>query len=103
MQPSDSQPTPQPQKEEKVSFWAKLFGKKPKTPAVPPRESHTPAPQLGNDEPVTPGASPVDAGSVDSGTSPEPTSAPDTSTQVPPVDPGVASPAPGSDEQKPQQ
>ncbi len=103
MQPSDSQPTPPPQKEEKVGFWAKLFGKKPKTPTMPPRESHTPAPQLGNDEPVVPGMPPADPDSSVPGSTPEPTSAPDSSTQVPPVETPAAPSVPGVDEQKPQQ
>lgn len=94
MQPSDSQP---PQKEEKVSFWAKLFGKKPKTPTVPPRESLTPPPQLGNDTevsaPPVPGAVPPP---VDTGVNQGP-SAPD---GTPPVNPGAPD-VPGWNEQKP--
>lgn len=99
MQPSDSQP---PQKEEKVSFWAKLFGKKPKTPVVPPHESQTPPPQLGNDEAVVPSATvdvpPVNTDNVGGDTSGP--SVPDISTQVPPVNSGEPS-VPSSDEQKP--
>ncbi|MDB5177228.1 MAG: hypothetical protein JWN75_896 [Candidatus Saccharibacteria bacterium] len=47
MQPSDNTPVPTPAPQPpKQSFWAKLFGKKPETPVVPPHESLAPQPQL---------------------------------------------------------
>ncbi len=101
MQPSDAQP---PKKEEKVGFWAKLFGKKPKTdaPAVPPHGNNTPPPQLGNDEtaPVDPAAEKPAGDATVPGATP---GVPDTSTQVPPATPPPATPPAegGSDEQKP--
>jgi hypothetical protein len=50
MQPSDNTPAPQPPKQ---GFWAKLFGKKPETPVVPPHESLTPPPQLDENTPAS--------------------------------------------------
>ncbi len=47
MQPSDNAPTPAPvPKQPKQGFLAKLFGKKPTAPVVPPHESLAPPPQL---------------------------------------------------------
>jgi len=117
MQPSDTQP---PQKE-KVGFWARLFGKKPKEtlPTVPPHGSQTPSPQLGNDEPVSDSAvgasvDPTNTGTPVAGGDQAASNAgsPDVSTQVPSADPSVPPvagqdvsqpPVGGSDEQKPVQ
>jgi hypothetical protein len=45
--PPTPAPVPEQPKEQKVGFFAKLFGKKPQDPVVPPaHESQTPPPQL---------------------------------------------------------
>lgn len=106
MQPSDTQPP----KKEKVGFWARLFGKKPKEtlPTVPPHGSQTPQPQLGNDEPVTDPTAP--AATAEPNNLGVPTVGVDSSTpgvgvsdvppQAPPVDPGVP-PVAGQDVPQP--
>ncbi len=115
MPPADNTNTTLPEPSQpKQSFWAKLFGKKPKEPEAPvqQQESQTPPPQLdtptdGESEAPVAGAD-VSTSDVTESTSdlssPEPTAAPteepvvpDTNTGVstdPTVDSGVSSPSP---------
>jgi hypothetical protein len=99
MPPADNNtpaPVPPAPKPEKVGFFARLFGKKPKsaTSVVPPHGSQTPPPQLGNDsldasviagapttEPVAPSAVPGADVTPPAGT-------------VPPATPGATPDAP---------